>query len=91
MAGADMAHADMANADMANGQMSNLDLGAAPRDLGSAPRDLGDPHAGMRCVERASLFHCSFAPSGGGASGPLVVMLFAVAMLARVRRARRHG
>src|SRR5438309_1641885 len=60
---------DMAGADMAGADMSKPDLGGAPLDLGPVPPDLGDPHAGMRCVERAGLFNCSFTPSGGDARG----------------------
>lgn len=84
-----------------------LDLGA--RDLGTGsdlggggdaldagpPLDAGS-HAGMRCVERASLFSCAYADdavsrsAGSGGSRALVGGIF-VWLLARARTRRRRG
>jgi MYXO-CTERM domain-containing protein len=83
----DMAGADLATSSSDDGGSNDggaaLDLGAP--DLGSAPGS----HEGMRCVERAGLFRCSFAPSGGGGSGLVAIMtVFALALGRRRRRQR---
>lgn len=90
MAGADMApmidmsSLDMAGADMAGDHSLVLD-GGAPADMRAA-----DPHAGMRCAERAGLFSCSFAPAGGDGWGGVALLAAGALSLAR-RRTRRRG
>jgi hypothetical protein len=79
MAGVDMAVVDMAGADMA-GRSLVLD-GGAPADMRAA-----DPHAGMQCVERASLFSCAYAPSGGRTWGGVALLAIVALTLARGRR-----
>src|SRR5437667_1910116 len=81
----DMAGADMPGADMAQVAASD---GGVPLDMSVTPPDLGDPHAGMRCVEYAGLFNCSFAPPGRDAGGGAVVFAFALLLAARTRRSR---
>ena len=83
MAGADMASVDMASADMASVDVS-LD-GGAPADMRAA-----DPHAGMQCVERASLFSCAYTPSGGRTWGGVALLAIVALTLARGRRRSRR-
>ena len=74
--------------------MKGVDLGDSRSDDGGTPLDLGapdlgasDPHAGMRCAEYASLFGCSFAPSGRGDLGVVAIMTgFALTLGLRRRR-----
>ncbi|MGZ3442123.1 MAG: hypothetical protein ACXVDD_21540 [Polyangia bacterium] len=89
----DMAGADMATVDMAGADMAGPDLGGASFVLdGGAPADMraADPHAGMRCVERAGLFSCSFGSSGGDAWGGVALLAIAALTLSREHRRRRR-
>ena len=61
----------------------------ATRASGAPDLAAAGAHAGMRCVERASLFHCSFAPSGGSSSGVIAVMTVLALTLGRRRRRQR--
>jgi hypothetical protein len=63
--------------------------GGAARDLGD-PGVSSDPHAGMQCVERASLFGCSVARPGGGGSGLAAILIF-FALTFDLRRRRRRA
>jgi hypothetical protein len=49
-----------------------------------------DPHAGMRCVQRASLFGCAYVPTGDGGSGVAVLVTALGWALARTRGRRRR-
>jgi MYXO-CTERM domain-containing protein len=77
---------DMAGVDLGD---SSSDDGGAPLDLGAPDLGASDPHAGMRCVERAGLFGCSFAPSGAGGPGVVAILIaFALTLGHRRRRQR---
>jgi len=78
---------DMAGVDL--GESSSSDDGGAPLDLGAHDLGASGSHAGMRCAERASLFGCSFAPSGGGGSGVVAIMTVFALTLGRSRRRQR--
>lgn len=84
MAGRDMTVADMGGADMAGVDMAGVDGGVA-RDMAGV-----DPHAGMRCAERASLFSCAFAPSSHDRTNGAALALLAAIVLFDVVRARRR-
>jgi hypothetical protein len=84
---------DMAGSDMAVVDMSSVDGGSDGSD-GGAPPDMAqtslDPHAGMRCVERAGLFNCAYGHGGGnGAHGLVALLTVAALTLARARRRAR--
>jgi hypothetical protein len=79
--------------DMAVVDMSSVDGGSDPFD-GGAPPDMAraslDPHAGMRCVERASLFGCAYGHGGDhDARGLIALATVAALTLARARRKAR--
>jgi MYXO-CTERM domain-containing protein len=80
---------DMAGPGPDLGERSSSDDGGAPSDMGARDMGSADPHAGMRCVERAGLFHCSFAPSGGSGSGVVAIMTLFALTLGRRRRRRQ--
>src|SRR5512143_2672750 len=60
--------------DMAGRDMTVVDLGGG--DMAGV-----DPHAGMRCAERASLFSCAFAPSSHDRTNGAALALLAAIVL----------
>jgi hypothetical protein len=92
----DMAGADMTIADMMPSDLGGADLGGRSLVVdGGAPADMraADPHAGMRCAERAGLFSCAFASSSGGDrwGGVALLAVTALALSRGGRRGRRRG
>ena len=96
MAGRDMAIVDMARPELDLGRvdLGRVDLGGVDmRDGGAADmaRLVLDPHAGMRCAERASLFDCAFTPSSHDRTNGVALAFLAGIVVFDVVRSRRRA